>query len=87
MTEQEIKNLDTKKIFSIRRKVGKLASLTVAKYFKCSLYNNYVIVTREGILNFFGDAQKAQIYGKKGKDYKEFKTARATAKYLNTIKI
>ena len=85
VTVKELKNLDTKYIYSIKKRVGLLAELTEAKYFKSSFSNTYVIATREGILNYFGDAQKAQIYGTKGKHYKEYKTASGAAKYINSL--
>jgi hypothetical protein len=85
-TEKEIKSLDDKKIYSITQKVGLLASATMAKLYIHTIgVKKYYVVTRKGILNFLGDAQKAVIYGKKNSDYKEFKTAKATAKYLEKI--
>ena len=85
VTVQQLKNLDTKFIYSIKKRVGMLAELTEAKYFKSSFSNTYVIATRAGILQFMGCAQKAQIYGKKNVHYKEYKTAAAAAKYLNSL--
>ena len=73
-TAQEIKNLDKSKIYSIKQQAGKLATLTAAKYYYCNIYKCYIVVTRAGILQFFGSAQRAQIYGKKNKHFKEFKS-------------
>jgi len=85
VTVKQLKNLDSKKIYSLKKQIGKLAQLTEAKYYKCNIYNSFIIITRTGILNYFGEAQKAQIYGKKGIDYKEYKTATAAAKYINSL--
>ncbi len=82
-TASEIKNLDTKKIYSITQRVGVLATSTILKLYIHTLgEKKYFVVTRTGILNYLGDAQRAVIYGKKGIDYKEFKTASATANFL-----
>jgi len=82
-TATEIKNLDTKKIYSITQKVGLLATATILKLYIHTLGGKkYYVVTRKGILNYLGDAQRAVIYGRKNIDYKEFKTATATANFL-----
>lgn len=82
-TEQEIKNLDTSKIYSICERVGAFATSTKLKLFIHTLgEKKYFVVTREGVLNYLGDAQRAVIYGKRGVDYKEFKTPKGTANFI-----
>ena len=86
-TSEKIKNLDTSKIYSITQKIGLLASVTTAKIYIHTIgKKTFFVITRKGILNYYGDAQKAVIYGKKNIDFKEFKTPGATAKFLLTIK-
>ena len=86
-TATEIKALNTSKIYSITQKVGLLATATMAKLYIHTIGKKmYYVVTRKGILNYTGDAQRAVIYGKKNIDFKEFKTPAATAKFLLTIK-
>lgn len=82
-TIKQIENLNPQKIHSIKKQIGLLASVTVAKVF----INRgiFYVLTKEGFLNYMGDAQRACIYGKKNADYKEFKTAQQTANYINKI--
>jgi hypothetical protein len=83
-TTEEIKNLNPKKIYSITQKVGLLGSATLLKIYIDDFQKNrfYNVVTRNGILNYFGNAQKAVIYGKKNIDFKTFKTPEAAAKFI-----
>jgi hypothetical protein len=82
-TAEQIKKLDTSKIYSITERVGILATSTKLKLYIHTLgQKRYFVITRKGILNYLGDAQRAVIYGKKGTDYKEFKTPTATANFI-----
>ena len=85
-TAEQIKNLDPSKIYSITERVGILATYTKVKLYIHTLgQKKYFVVTRTGILNYTGDAQRAVIYGKKNQDYKEFKTATATANFIKKL--
>jgi hypothetical protein len=86
-TAEHVKNLDPSKIHSIDQKVGLLSRLTLAKIYIHTIGpKKYYIVTRAGILNFYGCAQRAVIYGVKNQDFREYKAPAAAAKFLQTIK-
>lgn len=86
ITLQEIKSLSETKILSVTEKVGLLGKATKLKLMKMSdVYGKeyFNVVTRQGITNFMGDAQRAVVYGKKGIDYMEMKTAKEVLKFIN----
>ena len=81
MTATEIKNLPSNKIKTINKKVGILATAMQFKIMKD--HNNIVVITRDGLLKYMGNAQYAFGWGVKNKDYKVFKTAELAAKYIS----
>jgi hypothetical protein len=82
-TKQFFEDLNPKKIHSVKKQIGLLASTTVAKVFINR--DVYYVLTRTGFLNYMGDAQRACIYGKKNIDFKEFKTAQSVSNYINKL--
>lgn len=84
ITTSELKNIGNK-IVSISEKVG-MSNVTHFKVFSQAGFDGitqYYVVTRQGILNFFGDAQRACCYGKKGIDYNVFKKPADAIKFIN----
>lgn len=81
MTAQEIKEMPSNKIRTIATKVGNFGTSMKFKVMKEK--NEIVVVTREGLLKYLGNAQYAYMSGVKNKDYKVFKTAEAASKYIN----
>jgi hypothetical protein len=81
MTSQEIKEMPSNRIRTIATKVGNFGTSMQFKVMKEK--NEIVVVTREGLLKYLGNAQYAFMSGVKGKDYKIFKTASAASKFIN----
>lgn len=81
MTAQEIKEMPTNKIRTIATKVGSFGTSMQFKVMKEK--KEIVVVTREGLLKYLGNAQYAYMSGVKNKDYKVFKTAASASKYIN----
>jgi hypothetical protein len=81
MTAKEIQEMPETKIRTIQQKVGQFGALMMFKVMKEN--DRIIIVTRDGLLKYMGNAQQAYGWGKKGKDYKEFKTATAASKFIN----
>lgn len=81
MTAQEIKEMPSNKIRTISERVGNYGTLMKFKVMKEK--DQIVVVTREGLLKYLGDAQYALMGGIKGKDYKIFKDALAASKFIN----
>jgi hypothetical protein len=82
MTAQEIIEMPSNKIRTISNKVGQYGSYAKFKVMKESV--GIVIVTREGIMQYLGNAQYAFYSGKKGIHYKVFKTAEQASKFINS---
>ena len=86
ITVAEIKSIGQSKIRRINKRVGKLAT---SMQFAIMKHTNYkdeeiiIVVNRDGLLKYWGDAQQAAIYGKKNTHYKEFKTAIGASNYVN----
>lgn len=81
MTAQEIKEMPSNKIRTIATKVGRFGTSMKFKVMKEKDF--IVVVTREGLLKYLGNAQYAYMSGVKNKDYKIFKSANAAANFIN----
>ena len=73
MTTQEIIDLPLNKIRTINTQVGAFAQSMKFKVMKDS--GKIVVITRDGLLKYMGNAQLAFYSGKKNKDFKVFNTA------------
>lgn len=87
MTTQEILNLTDSQIVNLSVKVGKLGKSTQMQVLKnTSKFTDetfYYVVTRNGFLNFSGNALIAIYEGKQNIDFVKFTTPEATAKFIN----
>lgn len=86
ITTKELNSMSTTKIMAITERVG-LSTVANFKIMKTQNWDGneyFTVVTRQGITNFMGDAQRAAIYGKKGIDYVNMNTANEVVKYLNS---
>lgn len=91
MTTQQINSIPENKIVSVSDKVGKLGNKPVAMimkqtdidYKKMTETEVFIVVTRQGILNYWGNALVAAYEGKEGVDYMKFKTAIEVSKFLS----
>ena len=82
MTTQEIKEMPSSKIRTISDKVGQFGSFAKFKVMKESV--GIVVITREGIVQYLGNAQYAFFSGKKNIHYRIFKTAEQASKFINS---
>jgi hypothetical protein len=90
MTTQEINNIGENKIITIYQEVGLLANSMKFKVFKYVPKigpgkRQIIVVTREGLLRFMGDAQMAMYAGKKGIHFQSFNTANQASNYIKKI--
>lgn len=80
-TVKEITEMPSNKIKTVSIKIGNFGK---SMQFKIMKENNFiVIVTREGLEKYLGNAQYAYYLGIKNKDYKIFKTAESASKFIN----
>jgi hypothetical protein len=88
MTTQEILNLTDSQIVNISVKIGKLGKSTQMQILRNTSRLTdetfYYVVTREGFLNYTGNALIAIYEGKENVDYKKFSNAEHTSKYITT---
>jgi hypothetical protein len=82
MTTTQIENLATNKIQSVTLQISKFATTTLLKVFKNN--KDFIVVTREGILKYLGNAEYALYSGKKNVHYKVFKNSNMASKYIKS---
>jgi hypothetical protein len=81
MTAQEITEMPNNKIKTVSKQIGNFGKSMQFKIMKESSF--IIVVTREGLLKYLGNAQHAYYCGIKNKHYKIFKTAKSASKYIN----
>jgi len=81
MKAQEIIEMPENKIRTISQKVGSFGSSMKFKVMKEK--NQIIVITRDGLLKFLGNAQYAFYSGIKNKHYKSFKNAELASKFIN----
>lgn len=82
MTSTQIQNLQINKIQSVTFQISKFATATLLKVFKNN--NDIIVVTREGILKYLGNADYAFYCGKKNVHYKIFKNSNLASNYIKS---
>jgi len=90
MTTQEINKIGNNKIVTVYQQVGQFANSMKYKVFKYLPKigpgkSQIIVVNREGLLRFMGDAQMAMYAGKKGIHFESFNTAKQASNYINKI--
>lgn len=84
---KELNNLGNKILTIQERMQGKLFSIPIAKVMMSFDNKQWIVVPvsamREKVIM---SAQEIYVYGKEGKDYKSFKTAKAAQNYIEKIK-
>lgn len=81
MTAKEIKEIPTNKIRSVSINIGNFGKSMQFKIMKEN--DKIIVVTRQGLLKYFGNAQYAYMAGIKNKDFKVFKNELSASKYIN----
>ncbi len=81
MTAQEIKEMPINKIRTIAIKVGNFGTSMQFKVMKEK--KEIIVVTRQGLLKYLGNAQWAYMSGVKNKDFKVFKNELSASNYIN----
>ncbi len=93
MTAQQINSISTTEIITISKKVGSLGSMPIVKILKMTDVDYremtetevFMVVTRQGILNYC-DTLVAAYEGKEGIDFIKFKTAVEVSEFLGQYK-
>ena len=81
LTAKEIEEMPSNKIKTVLLKVGRFATSMQFKVMKEK--EGIVVVTRDGLLKYMGNAQYAYMAGIKNKHYKIFKTAEKAIDFIN----
>jgi hypothetical protein len=82
MTVQELKDMPSNKIKSISISIGNFGTSMQFKIMKER--DLIVVVTREGLLKYLGNAQYAFMSGVKNIHYKTFKNVESAIKFINS---